>query len=59
LLGLVAIVLTAALTWPPAMALFQFGSLHLDDLAVSFGATGALVLALEAVKPWWRRSLRG
>ena len=59
LLGLVAIVLTAALTWPPAMALFQFGPLNLDDLAVSFGATGAMMLALEAVKPWWRRSLRG
>ena len=59
LLGLVSIVLIAALAWPPAMALFQFGSLHLDDLAVSFGATGVLVLALEAVKPWWRRSLRG
>lgn len=59
LLGLVAIVMTAALAWPPAMALFRFAPLDLYDLAVSFGATGALVLVLEAVKPWWHRSLRG
>ena len=57
LLSLVAGVLAVALTWPPAMALFQFGTLHVDDVGVSLAATLGLVLALEALKPWWRRSL--
>jgi len=39
------------------MALFQFGTLHVDDVGVSLAATLGLVLALEALKPWWRRSL--
>jgi len=58
LLSLVAGVLTVALTWPPAMDLFQFGTLHVDDLGVSLAATLALILCLEALKPWWRHSLR-
>ena len=57
LLSLVAGVLAVALTWPPAMALSQFGTLHVDDVGVSLAATLGLVLALEALKPWWRRSL--
>ena len=58
LLSLVAGVLTIALTWPPAMDLFQFGPLHADDLGVSVVVTVGLILCLEAVKPWWRQSLR-
>ncbi len=58
LLSLVAGVLTVALTWPPAMDLFQFGPLHADDLGVSLIATMGLVLSLEGLKPWWRHSLR-
>ena len=58
LLALVAGVLTVALTWPPAMDLFQFGTLHVDDLGVSLAATVGLILCLEALKPWWRHSLR-
>ena len=58
LLTLVAGVLTIALTWPPAMDLFRFGPLHLDDLGVSLLATLGLILGLEALKPWWRHSLR-
>ncbi len=58
LLSLVAGVLTIALTWPPAMDLFQFGPLHGDDLGVSLVVTVGLILCLEAVKPWWRHSLR-
>lgn len=58
LLTLVVAVLTMALAWPPAMALFRFGPLHADDLAVSGGAGLALLLVMEAVKPWWRTSFR-
>jgi Ca2+-transporting ATPase len=58
LLSLVAGVLTIALTWPPAMDLFRFGPLHADDLGVSVLATLCLILCLEALKPWWRHSLR-
>jgi len=58
LLSLVAAVLSVALTWPPAMALFQFGTLHVDDLGVSLAATLGMVLCLEALKPRWRQSLR-
>ena len=58
LLGLVAVIMTLALTWAPAMALFRFGPLHLDDLAVSVAASVGLVLVLEGLKPRWRRSLR-
>lgn len=58
LLSLVAGVLTVALTWPPAMDLFRFGPLHADDLGVTLIATLGLILGLEALKPWWRRSLR-
>ncbi|MFN4014807.1 MAG: cation-translocating P-type ATPase [Reyranella sp.] len=58
LLLLVACVLTVSLTWSPAMDLFRFGPLHADDLGVSVLATAGLVFSLEAVKPWWRHSLR-
>ena len=58
LLAVVASVMTAALTWPPAMDLFQFGPLHADDLGVSLVVTVVLILCLEALKPLWRQSLR-
>ncbi len=58
LLGLVATVLTVALTWPPAMALFRFGPLHLDDLVVSAASGIALLLIMELIKPFWRTSFR-
>ena len=58
LLSVVAAVLALALTWPPAMALFRFGPLHLDDLAVSAGAGVALLILMELLKPLWRTSFR-
>lgn len=59
LLSVVAAILTLAITWPPAMDLFRFGPLHADDLGLSLLATVVLILCLEGLKPWWRRSLRG
>jgi Ca2+-transporting ATPase len=58
LLSVVVAVLTVVLTWPPAMALFRFGPLHADDLAVSAGAGIAVLVVMELVKPLWRRSFR-
>lgn len=58
LLSLVAGVLTIALTWPPAMDLFQFGPLHAEDLGMSLVVAICLILCLEALKPLWRHSLR-
>ena len=56
LLGLVAMVLTAALVWPPAMTLFRFGAFHLHDLALSATSAIVILLAMEAAKPLWRRT---
>jgi Ca2+-transporting ATPase len=50
----VAAVLSLSLLWPLAQALFRFGPLHVDDLAVTIGAGAVLLLLLEVVKPvWW------
>jgi P-type Ca2+ transporter type 2C len=55
LLSGVAGLLAIALTWPPAMALFRFGPLHLDDLGLSLLAGVAILVVLEVIKPYWRR----
>jgi len=52
------VVLATALFWPPAMALFRFGPLHLDDLAVSLAAGLCVVAIMEAIKPLWRIGFR-
>ncbi|WP_343207429.1 cation transporting ATPase C-terminal domain-containing protein [Aminobacter sp. MSH1] len=57
LLGVSAI-LAASLLWPWLSALFAFGALHLDDLAVTLAAGIIVLLVLEAIKPLWRKSLR-
>jgi Ca2+-transporting ATPase len=52
----VTAVLSLSLLWPFAQALFRFGPLHVDDLAVTIGAGAALLVLLEVVKPlWWRK----
>ena len=58
LLALVAAILSVALYWPPAMTLFRFGTLHLDDLAMSLAAGLVVVATMEAVKPLWRVGFR-
>jgi Ca2+-transporting ATPase len=47
------VLLAIALFWPPARALFHFGPLHGDDLAVSFGISIALFAVLEVIKRRW------
>jgi P-type Ca2+ transporter type 2C len=58
LLSGVAVLLAVALTWPPAMNLFRFGPLHLDDLGLSLLAGAAILVVLELIKPHWRRGFR-
>ncbi len=54
-LPIVALTLGATLFWPAARALFRFGPLHLDDLALALG-TGILVLIiLGGIKALWVR----
>jgi Ca2+-transporting ATPase len=50
LVGAVLLVLTAALYWPPAQALFHFGPLHLDDLLICVAAGAGLIGLLELGK---------
>jgi Ca2+-transporting ATPase len=54
----IAAVFATVLLWPPAAALFRFGPLHGDDLLVTFVAAAAVLVLLEAFKPFWRAQLR-
>jgi len=51
--GLVALMLA----WEPARALFRFGALHADDLALCSGAGLATLIVLDLLKPIWRERL--
>jgi Ca2+-transporting ATPase len=50
-----AALLGIVLFWPPARALFAFGPLHADDLAMVTGGAAALLLSLEGEKLVRRR----
>ena len=58
LVSIVAAILAIALTWSPAMELFRFGPLHLDDLGLSLLAGGVILVVLEIAKPYWRSGVR-
>ncbi len=58
LLAGVGTVLAVALFWPPARALFHFGRLHWDDLAVCLAVGAVSLLALETIKSRWFRIRR-
>jgi Ca2+-transporting ATPase len=53
----VAATLSLTLLWPVATRLFNFGLLHLDDLAVTIGAGFAVWAVLEMVKRFWGKQL--
>ncbi len=55
--AMAAALLSIALVWPPAQALFRFGPLHLDDIAISLAGAGILLAALEVTKSVWRGAL--
>lgn len=44
--ALTVVLLLLSVTWPPVRALFGFGPLHIDDLAIVSSAIGALSVAL-------------
>ncbi len=47
----VTVMLSLTLLWPLASALFRFGPLHLNDLAVTVGAGVVLLIVLDLIKP--------
>jgi P-type Ca2+ transporter type 2C len=55
LFGSVMALLALAVYWHPAQALFHFGRLHWDDLAVCAVAGFFSLLLLEAIKSLWFR----
>ena len=56
-LATTAVLMALAVFWPPARALFAFGPLHFDDLAVCAGSGLATIVGLDLLKPLWRRKL--
>jgi Ca2+-transporting ATPase len=56
LLGVTAI-LGLSLVWPAASALFRFGPLHADDLALTLAAGIFVLIVLETLKHLWRGRL--
>ena len=50
----VAAMLAATLLWPTARALFRFGPLHADDLALTLGVGIVVLITLELLKWLWR-----
>ena len=53
----VAVVLGLSLLWPAASALFRFGPLHADDLALTLAAGIVVLIILEMLKHLWRARL--
>ena len=53
----VAVVLGLSLLWPAASALFRFGPLHADDLALTVAAGIGVLIVLETLKHLWRARL--
>jgi Ca2+-transporting ATPase len=58
-LAWVATILSLTLFWPFASELFRFGPLHADDLALTLGAGGLALAALELLKPLSRQRAAG
>jgi Ca2+-transporting ATPase len=58
-MGVALPLLLLGVSWEPAQALFRFGTLHADDLAISLAAAGLLLIALEVLKRLWRPRLMG
>jgi Ca2+-transporting ATPase len=56
-LATAAMILTIALAWNPARALFRFGPLHGDDLVACFATALVVLILLEQLKSLWRARL--
>jgi Ca2+-transporting ATPase len=55
----VTVILALSLLWPGASALFRFGPLHGDDLALTLATAIVVLIVLESLKRLWRTRLRG
>ena len=53
----VTVILGLSLLWPTASALFRFGPLHADDLALTLAAGIVVLIVLETLKHLWRARL--
>ena len=53
----ISVILGLSLLWPAASALFRFGPLHADDLALTLGAGIVVLIVLETLKHLWRARL--
>ena len=53
----VTAILGLSLLWPTASALFRFGPLHADDLALTLAAGIVVLIVLETLKYVWRARL--
>jgi Ca2+-transporting ATPase len=53
----VTVILGLSLLWPAASALFRFGPLHADDLALTIAAGIVVLIVLETLKHLWRTRL--
>ena len=53
----VTVILSLSLLWPAASALFRFGPLHADDLALTLAAGVVVLIVLETLKHLWRTRL--
>ncbi len=58
-LALTTVLMGAVLVLPSLRELFRFGPLHADDLALSFAAGLATLVALEVLKSAWKTRLSG
>jgi Ca2+-transporting ATPase len=56
-LVVIPVALGAALLFPPISALFRFGPVHADDLALTLGAGILVLVFLEFLKSFWRGRL--
>src|SRR6185437_6287671 len=56
-IGVVLPLLLITVRWGPAEALFRFGPLHADDLAICIGTAVILLAVLESLKHRWRTML--
>ena len=53
----VTVILSLSLLWPAASALFRFGPLHADDVALTLAAGIVVLIVLETLKHLWRAGL--
>ncbi len=53
----ITVILGLSLVWPDAAALFRFGPLHADDLALTLAAGIVVLVVLETLKHLWRARL--